>query len=182
MARRSTTLILALAGQMIGVGACSSSIPPYRTNDISLDRAVSNCLDNQRTLTALEAGGATLMMAASGQGLGMLSLDGDAQLGLTVSSAISGLVAVGLTTVTLGFRSRMKLKSCDAILHRYNDRLNFEIEHKLNPTPSPAIQTRPPRKPDIFQIQEYSASHCLDEPVQSTNPREPAPSATRTVQ
>jgi len=135
--RNRTTLILALAAQSFLISACSSTAVPYQTYDNSLNRAVASCLNNQSAITGFEAAGATLAMAAGGQGLGTLGLEGEARLTLTITSAVSGLLAAGMTSVALGIHARMKLKSCEAIMDRHRRRMDFEIELKKQGGPEP---------------------------------------------
>lgn len=113
---------------------CGTAPVPYQTYDNSLNRAVGNCLTNQSAITGLEAAGASLAVAAGGQGLGTIGLDGDAKTALAVSSAISGLIAAGLTATALGIQSRMKMKSCEVIMEKHRERMNFEIELKKSST------------------------------------------------
>lgn len=127
----------AMLGPMFGVLACGSSVVPYQTYDNAMNRAVAGCLDNQSTITTLQAAGAALAMAAGGQGLSTLGLEGDINAALAVSSAISGLTAAGLAAMSLGIQSRMKMKSCESLIERYHNRIDLEIEVKKAGGPEP---------------------------------------------
>ncbi len=127
----------AIVGAIVGASACGSSVVPYQTYDNAMNRAVAGCLDNQSTITTLQAAGAALAMAAGGQGLSTLGLDGDHNTILAVSSAISGLTAAALAAMSLGIQSRMKMKSCESLIERYHNRIDLEIEVKKAGGPEP---------------------------------------------
>lgn len=115
---------------LVCLGGCRLPPVPYQTYDNSLNLSVGNCLKNQSAITGLEAAGASLAVAAGGQGLGTVGLDGDAKVALGVAAAVSGLVAASMTAVALGVQSRMKMKNCEVIMEKHRERMNFEIELK----------------------------------------------------
>lgn len=177
----STSRILALAGAMLGAIfgaiACGSSIVPYQTYDNAMNRAVAGCLDNQSTITTLQAAGAALAMAAGGQGLSTLGLEGDTNTVLAVSSAISGLAAAGLAAMSLGIQSRMKMKSCESLIERYHNRIDLEIEVKKagGPEPKwwPAAQERYDVKAKPATVEPATVKPA--KPAKQPPPRLPAP-------
>ncbi len=176
----STTRKMALAGAMLGAmlgatfgaPACRSSRVPYQTYDNAMNRAVSSCLGNQITITTLQAAGATLAMAAGGQGLSTLGLEGDANTVLAVSSAISGLTAAALAAMSLGIQSRMKMKSCESLIEHYHDRIDLEIQVKKAGGPEPKWW---PAAQETYDMKVKPANGKPAKPVEQPPPRPPAP-------
>lgn len=170
IAARARRMFGAIVGAIVGASACGSSIVPYQTYDNAMNRAVAGCLDNQSTITTLQAAGAALAMAAGGQGLSTLGLEGDINAALAVSSAISGLTAAGLAAMSLGIQSRMKMKSCESLIERYHNRIDLEIEVKKAGGPEPKWW------PAAQETYDMKLNPANDKPVKPAKPAEqPSP-------